>query len=60
MGGRKVARPCTLEVVITATGEHGVAFVQWADGEYAVKLDSGAWVDVDASSLTFIGQAAAA
>lgn len=57
---RKVARPCQLEVVVVATDEHGVAYVQWSDGEYAVKLDSGSWVDVDPSSLVFLGQAAAA
>lgn len=57
---RKVARPCQLEVVIDATGEHGVAYCQWQDGEYAVKLDAtGEWVDVDPAALTFIGQAAA-
>lgn len=57
---RKVARPCQLEVVITATDEHGVAYCQWSDGEYAVKLDTGGWADVDPSGLTFIGQAEAA
>lgn len=55
---RKVARPCQLEVVITATDERGVAYCQWLDGEYAVKLDSsGSWVDVDPSGLVFVGQA---
>lgn len=52
-------RPCALAVVIIATDEHGVAVCQWADGEYAVKLDTGEMVDVDPSQLVFIGKAAA-
>ena len=53
------AWPCSLAVTV-ATGERGVAYVQWADGSYAVKLDSGAWIEATPSELTFVGAAKAA
>lgn len=57
---RRVPRPCSLAVTVAATGEHGVAYVQWADGTYAVKLTTGGWADsVPAAALVFHGQAAA-
>lgn len=47
-------RPCSLVVSILATGEHGIAFVQWNDGAYSVKLDSGKWCEAAASELVFL------
>lgn len=45
---------CSLVVSIVATGERGVAFVQWDDGSYAVKLDSGKWVEATPAELVFL------
>lgn len=60
MNGRS-PRPCSLRVFIHATEEQGYAFVQWSDGTYSVKLDSGTWVhDVPAGQLVFLRSEVAA
>jgi hypothetical protein len=46
-------RPCSLVVSILATGERGLASVQWADGAYAVRLDSGEWCEAKSGELVF-------
>jgi hypothetical protein len=47
-------RPCSLVVSILATGEHGVALVQWGDGAYSIKLDAGVWVEAQPEELVFL------
>ena len=47
-------RPCSLVVSILATGEHGTALVQWADGSYAIRLDTGEWCEAGSSELAFL------
>lgn len=58
---KRQPRPCSLRVIVTATDEHGYAFVQWSDGTYSVKLDSGVWThDVPAAQLVFVRSEVAA
>lgn len=59
MNATRTHRPCSLVVSILATGERGVAFVQWGDGAYSVKLDSGVWCEAQPSELVFLRAAAA-
>ena len=47
-------RPCSLDVSILATGEHGTTVVQWADGTYAVRLDDGSWCEARSNELAFL------
>lgn len=54
MNAARTHRPCSLVVSILATGEHGVAFVQWSDGAYSIRLDSGAWCEAQPGELVFL------